>query len=195
MELSINSKVTNKQLDKMCMEKGYAMNSLGITLTYEFVERSVDFNWCDILLAIESRYILYEVAKKYASVELEWNDSSDVLELAILTDNELERPHLIHPYLDRLAEEVSEQDKAKAKHKILYLALKWTFENKKFFEDPLRVVEFIFADFNYPRIIAHFVRYMPMIESDLGSTELNVAKLLSKWESYLDEQEQLYKKD
>ena len=70
--------------------------------------------------------------------------------------------------------------------KWLYLVLAWLFENRRSVNDPLGRVEEIYSDFDYPREIAPFVRYMPMVGPDLGSREKNEARMYDDWKSYLD---------
>ena len=69
--------------------------------------------------------------------------------------------------------------------KWLYLALAWLFENRDSVSDPLVQVEMIYADFDYPPEITSLVYYMPCDEPDLGSRELNEARIYANWENYL----------
>lgn len=48
------------------------------------------------------------------------------------------------------------------------------------------MVEEIYADFGYPPELAAFVRYMPMVGPDLGTTTLNEARMYERWQAYLD---------
>jgi hypothetical protein len=78
------------------------------------------------------------------------------------------------------------QPESTIRDKWLYLVLAWVYEQQANFEEPLRTVEEIYADFGYPPHIASFVRYMPSDEPDLGR-ELNERRLYTKWKQYLDE--------
>ena len=77
----------------------------------------------------------------------------------------------------------------------MYVLLKWLYEHKKDYDDPLNVVEIIYDDFSFPDSIASFVRYAPMKEPDLGSVEKNTARLFLHWEHFLKEQQQKWKKN
>jgi hypothetical protein len=72
----------------------------------------------------------------------------------------------------------------------LCLALRWAFENRNLFADPLALVEELYADFDYPAEIASFVRYMP---SDPGYNPAehtsieNEARLYRDWGRYVEE--------
>lgn len=77
------------------------------------------------------------------------------------------------------------QDIRTIKEKWLYLVLAWIFAHKTEYKDPLKAVEEVYADFEYPPTIASFVRYMPMTRPDLGSREDNERQLYENWEHYL----------
>lgn len=62
-----------------------------------------------------------------------------------------------------------------------YLQLKAVFELRDRLQDPLGVVEQIYADFDYPSAMAGFVRYMPPpFDAPIGE-----AALYDRWSSYL----------
>ena len=104
----------------------------------------------------------------------------------------LYRGESVQPYLGELVKLESEYDETKVGEKWLYLVLDWVFENKDSFSDPLGMVEQIYADFDYPELIATFVGYMPANEFLLGSLELNEARLYKKWKDYLNSQNERF---
>lgn len=59
----------------------------------------------------------------------------------------------------------------------MYILLHWVFEHKEYYEDPLREVEFIYADFDFPKSIVNFVRYMPTDQPLLSTVEANIERL------------------
>lgn len=59
--------------------------------------------------------------------------------------------------------------------------------------DPLDDVETVYAEFDYPPEVGRFVRYMPSDEPDLGSRERNEARLVEKWERYLEENQERFR--
>lgn len=76
-----------------------------------------------------------------------------------------------------------------AKNKWLYLSLAWLFENKEHMDDPLSVVEDIYADFEYPPQIQSFVRYMPATDNYAPrdhTAEENNERLMGLFEAFLN---------
>lgn len=94
--------------------------------------------------------------------------------------------------LDALAASEPEQSVDALRRTWLYLVLAWYFERRADFSDPLQIVEEVYADFDYPEDIAHFVRYMPSKEPSLGSVSANEARLVEHWKAWLDEQERAH---
>ncbi|WP_341684048.1 DUF2247 family protein [Nocardia farcinica] len=104
----------------------------------------------------------------------QWISSADVVELALgsivpsgskmgiveeislLLSDELDRiPELMDQLIDR-------DDRVWT-----YLALAWVHENQEEFDDPLKTVDLIFADFGYPQDVGEFVTFMPPYLSDV----------------------------
>ena len=166
------------------------MNSLSIILPYSFALESADLNWYDILFAIDNGFLPHQSAIEHAVSQLGKNEeySETVLELACLMPSEAVHPHSIQPYLGELAKDIPEQEKSATKQKMLYLVLKWVFEHKCDYDDPLEVVEVIYADFDYPKDISIFIRYMPLSQPDLGSVDLNTERLFHNWNTFLESQ-------
>lgn len=88
--------------------------------------------------------------------------------------------------VDKLAENDAAQAEDDVRNKWLYLVLAWLYERRETVSDALRAVEEVYAEFGYPQHIAHFVRYMPADEPNLGSREANEQRLLERWKQYLE---------
>jgi hypothetical protein len=73
-------------------------------------------------------------------------------------------------------------DPRESARKWLFLQLKAAYDEREWLNDPLGVVEEIYADFDYPLAVAPFVRYMPLRPGD----EPGVGPLMAKWADYLD---------
>ena len=152
-------------------------------IPYDFLCQRVNLSWHDIQFGIEHQLISPQVAIDKAMNRLnESGDTSpDVVELASHSEAD--------PVLE-LVRRLSASESATShdvQTKWLYLILAWLFENQTSVKDPLGIVEEVYTDFGYPREIASFVRYMPMVGPDLGSREQNEARLYARWENYLDE--------
>jgi hypothetical protein len=66
----------------------------------------------------------------------------------------------------------------------LFLSLAWVFEHRETLHDPLGLVEMLYADFDYPREVASFVRYMPPPPGE----DVGVEALCHRWSDYLEQQ-------
>jgi hypothetical protein len=79
-------------------------------------------------------------------------------------------------------------DPEDSKRKFLYLTLAWAYENRNKYEDPLDAVSFIYADFDYPDEISHFVPFIPPTDgfdpSKLSRKEI-YQRFLHLWREYL----------
>ena len=74
------------------------------------------------------------------------------------------------------------------RQKWLYLILRWLFENREQFSDPLAMVEDIFCDFGHPLEIAKFIRYMPVTDNydpRQHSKAENEERMFNHWREYL----------
>ena len=48
------------------------------------------------------------------------------------------------------------------------------------------------SDFDYPKDISNFVRYMPISQPNLGSVELNTERLFTNWKSFLEDKKNIF---
>lgn len=164
------------------------MNTLNIFLSYSYVSALINLSWNDLLFAVEQGFMSPDAAVEHAIVKLgDKNSEQSVLDLACL-----EKGESIHPYIDKLASKVSEEDKEETQKKFLYVLLNWIYEHIDNYSDPLEAVEIVYADFNYPEIISNFIRYMPSDQPTLGSLEENIKQLYINWRNYLDFQRTKY---
>lgn len=172
--------ISNEKINKQIANSNLPMNSMGILLPCSYALELVNLNFHDILFGVENGYLPYQTAIEHAKDELEHDDSKAVLELASLSlaPEEVKFPHSIHPFIDELANSISEDERNQSINKLLFIVLKWLYEHKENYEDPLMVVEVIYADFGYPKSMIPFVRYMPMSGPDI----------FAKWKDFLDEQ-------
>jgi len=186
MESQIN-KITNEELDLIALKNGRQKNSLSIQIPFSYALELVDINWNDILFSISNGYFNNESAIEYAILLLA-NDENDrkILDLACLNPSEITHETLIKEFLTDFANEVPEKIKAETKDKILYVLLNLLFDDKNKFLDPLFVIEYIYDDFDFPKSIKKFVRYM-LLEDDLNLIS-TTEKIYNNWKEYLHSQ-------
>lgn len=154
-------------------------------LKYNFKEemKNYIFNWQEILFALDNKIIASDDVIEYAIYVLNENiiGFDIVLEITCLNKDEN-----VKPYIYELIKLENKQDVSYIKNKWLYIILKWLYDNKDKIENSLEIVEELYELFDYPKSITSFVRYLPSETGDLGSPELNKAKLFENWKKYLD---------
>ena len=160
------------------------MDLVRLAIPAAYVRNRVQMSWRDLLFGIDQELLDLAAPIDFAIEALMANATANptVVDLAGLTAGEDTRP-----YVERLA--IAEPEKAakETRNKWLYVVLAWILEHKDSYAKPLEAVAEVYADFQYPKRIAEFVYYMPSDEPDLGSRELNEARLYAKWQAYLDE--------
>lgn len=160
-------------------------------ITFKYVDNLVALNWADIIYGLkmglfsEDDVITYSTEKvtnlKYPT--------EDEINIALLLKGEN-----IHPHIDKIAQSITVEQEEKAKHKVIFVVLNWLYENMDKFVDLLEVLEWIYADFDYPKEIEPFVRYMPAKKKSLGTVEKNVDRIYSDWKKYIEEKRITYLK-
>jgi hypothetical protein len=167
------------------------MEFIKLQISPEFIQNRTHLTWRQFLFGMENDLISPEAAAEFAVQQLgkESDSSSTLVELAILSEGE-SSSHLVQ----RLAAAEPDEDIGEIQKKWLYLVLAWIFDHKNVYSDPLGAVEIVYADFGYPKEIASFVRYMPMLDADLGSKKANEERLYDKWKSFIDEASAEYRR-
>lgn len=100
-------------------------------------------------------------------------------DLASLLRDEVER---VPDVLDALDDPERIHDPPESKRKWLYLQLNAAYRDRDRLNEPLGVVEQIYADFDYPPSVAPFVRYMPLRPGDAAGE----AALIGRWAEFLE---------
>lgn len=161
------------------------MGALSKNIRYDYISKRVRITWRTIIYGIERNYILPDIAIEHAINKISQKEdyTENLIELASLSKDES-----VYPYLNELANLDAIEEDEVIKDKWLYLILDYIYNNRDKYPDSLGLAEQIYADFDYPEQISTFVRYMPSNEPDLGSLELNEARLYRNWEDYLEEQ-------
>ena len=134
--------------------------------------------WPEVLFGLRQELLDSAAPIELAEDRLADEENSDpvLIELAGLSRTDDPLPHV--EKLAAAADEPAEEIRGRW----LFLVLAWIFEHKHDYDDPLRAIEEVYADFDYPKRIAGLVRYMPTDEPDLGSLVLNDARMLRQME-------------
>lgn len=157
-------------------------NMIETQIPYDFIRNRVKLSWSDIKFGLDRQLIKPPVAVERALERAGKSDASRVeIELAGRSETDS-----VADLVDELASKET-KDLREIRAKWLYLVLDWLFYRRQSLRDPLEIVEAVYADFDYPREIAPFVRYMPMVGPDLGNREQNEARLYDYWQRYLSE--------
>jgi hypothetical protein len=153
-------------------------------IPYSFIKQRTNPSWREVKFGFDQQLISPQVAIDKATERLSGTGETSETEVELASRTESDSVlELVSSLAD--AEGVSSEEDLRAKW--LYLVLAWLFENRGSVADPLGMVEEVYSDFGYPREIASFVRYMPMVGPDLGNREQNEARLYEYWKNYLDE--------
>jgi hypothetical protein len=152
-------------------------------IPYEFISQRVELDWMEIKFGLDHKLLKPNAAIEKATEQLCGADPApkEVVELASLAESEP-----VADLVSRLARVETPSEDQDVKAKWLYLVLAWLFEHRESLVDPLGIVERVYSDFDYPKEIASFVRYMPMEGPDLENYEQNEARLFDRWKAYLD---------
>lgn len=160
------------------------INELFREITFKYVENLVALNWADVIYGLKIGLFSEDDAIMYSTerVANSTHPAEDEINIALLFKGEN-----IHPYIDRIVQSITEEQEDEAKTKVVFILLNWLYENMNKFTDPLEVVEWIYADLDYPKEVEPFVRYMPTKEKSLGTIEKNINRIYKNWKKYLEE--------
>lgn len=136
-------------------------------------------SWGELLLGLEKGYIDEKGVSEYVCDALTSSSPKEAVEIASLEVNDY---YLVPDLLKSLIGNHSwtESDLAKP---WIFLLLSFLLENKENYNDPLGLVEELYADFDYPEEVAPLVRYMPLPEGVEGSEE----RLFENWKTFISD--------
>lgn len=92
---------------------------------------------------------------------------------------------------------VNQKFSTEIKEKWLFIILRCVFTQRKLYKNPLDIVEMIYADFDYPKEIDSFVKYMPPkdgYDPSIHSFDENISRLYANWEAYIKDKDHIYLK-
>jgi len=158
---------------------------LGRAIPLSYIDSRHDLSWPEVVLGLREGWLTEADAIDYAASRLADNGSDEEVR-AIASLHKEEREWLI----ERVSAVAGREDVDDAEVRLAWmrLILAWVFDNRHKFEDPLGIVEGIYADFGHPEEIYDLVRYNEPsnhYRPQDHSKEANLQRLLSLWEEYV----------
>lgn len=157
-------------------------------ITYRFIRDRTRISWQDVRFGLANDLLAPAAPQEMAVDQLAQGNALGGLKA--LADPSGARD--VSEIVQVLARAEPPRPESEVREKWLYLVLAWYWENRTVDPDPLQRVEEVYADFDYPKHIAGFVRYMTMEGPDLGSREANESRLFDRWKRYLDQAEAVF---
>ncbi|HKS23233.1 MAG TPA: DUF2247 family protein [Thermoanaerobaculia bacterium] len=149
---------------------------MNFKLSSDFLRRWSPLTWREVEFGLQQQWLTNQTAIDLAIDRVTAaDDARDVAELASVLPHE---EYKVQEIVGRLADRDSEY----SADKWLFLLLAWLYEHRDEIDDPLGVVEELYADFEYPEAIESFVRYMPPEDP----MRVGDAHLFDAWRRYID---------
>lgn len=139
-----------------------------------FIETRHRLKWSEADLGLREGWLTKADAKAFACKTL---------------GTDFDRISDIQALIDRFAD-CTQESVQEVRLTWMRLILAWVYHNCDKFEDPLGVVETIYADFDYPKEIYSLVRYNPPLDCyrpQDHSREENIAHLMDLWRRYIEQ--------
>lgn len=158
------------------------------TIPINFISDRFHLRWADVLEGIMQGWLDRKDAIDLAVINVSSNrtDDPDAIELAgLLQDEEDKVATIVKCLADK--EPVRSQNEVR----LLWMRtiLAWVYENRGSYDDPLAIVEGIYADFGYPEEIRNIVRYNEPTDGyrpQDHSEDENIERLMGLWQNYLE---------
>jgi hypothetical protein len=172
------------------------MSSDVIPLT--FISEIASLSWGDVSFGFARGWLGWRSVVEHAAREV--NEGGDkcppqVIQLAALGKEEVERVGGLLASLCAGADASSDEATGR---KWLFIRLSWLHHNRAQFENPLRELERICADFSYPSETLGLLSFMPPLDGyrpQDHTREENATRLYLLWERYLQERRTYYAQD
>jgi hypothetical protein len=142
--------------------------------------------WGEVLYGFSHRFLGWRSCVELASRRVE-EGSSNPLEIELAAVGK-DQDWKVGDLLSKLSGSEPRTDEVSHQKRWLFIILKWLYEHRGTFEDPLGEVEEIYADFHYPDEISNFVRFLPPkgdYKPAEHTREENIQRLFRLWSDYL----------
>ncbi|OEC32586.1 hypothetical protein A7D25_23310 [Pseudomonas sp. 21C1] len=135
-------------------------------------------SWGDIKYGLDRGFLSSIGVVEYAVKRLSAESPAEQYELACLDGD---NANDVQECVSRLAVKDA-RDVEWAEKTWIFLILLWVFINRDRYQDPLGIVEELYADFDYPESIASIVRYVPAVDPSLEGED----QLFKNWSDILE---------
>lgn len=155
--------------------------------SYYIYKKTPWLNWKELLYGFEHGFIDEKGVSEYACKTLTEKSSQEAIELAsLLPQEDYLASNLLQSLADKDLSPVTDTTKP-----WIFLLLSFLLEHQEDYEDPLEIVEELYADFDYPEEIASLVSYMPAPEGVEG-VEGSEERLFENWKMTLSAYKDLF---
>jgi len=160
-----------------------------------FDKIKMPLDWAIVYYGINNNILDIDIAQEFSCRKLENDEqlSEEELELCWNLNNRLDVLELIEKVLDSQGNAEESLEKAKDKIRIAIIIYLRETENDK--AKLLEQIDMVYADFDYPKDMDHFISYMPVCEDFFSKNctiEDNRNYLLSKLDNFIEVQKKKY---
>ncbi|WP_077927561.1 DUF2247 family protein [Wohlfahrtiimonas populi] len=154
-----------------------------INITYDFMVNALDtISWKELLWGIKNHIINSDVINAIAYDKYCLDDENDQI-LLLTYQNEDD-----YSFLHNLCLLSSKEDTDIDYNKLLYLILFWLYSNQEKYNDPMKIIELIYANFDYPESLKSFIGYESYDGKCFGRQYM-----YDNWFRYINENKLKYK--
>ena len=157
-------------------------------LPTEFTIDLVNLSWQEVRFGHARKWLGWKDVAKVASKKIQTKAEIGQLEIE-LSELTKETAWRVSELLDRVVSSETPQSNGDITRKWLLIVLNWLYENKSSYEDPLREVEVVYAEFDYPQEMKSFVRFLPPgngYRPQDHSKEENIGRIFDLWREYIE---------
>lgn len=156
-----------------------------INIPTAFVLKTSQLSWSEWYWGYSENYVSAADLIGMAQDMLASNiDDPDLLDLATTRS---EDEHEIRDKLLKLAQSDKPVTEDVITQTWLLIVLRYAYENRNKYEDPLGLVEHIYADFGYPKKMRNLVRYLPPddgYDPSKFTHKQNIERLFRNWRDF-----------
>lgn len=164
------------------------MNKL--ILEYNFLQNKVCLTYGDILWAYKNGILGWRTVIQL-SIDIVMEKDVPSEEEVNLISVEKDNTSDIIPILEKI--QLNKLDVEEIKRKWLYLLLQYLYNLSITKDKKMGILETVYADFDYPDAISHFIPFLPEIKKIKGEPKKPDDRILYRWNNYLDEERKYFK--